>query len=203
MSMAEPIGILLAAGRGKRFDPDGVQDKLLQTLPDGTAVAVAAAQNMLAVLHRVVAVVRADNQVLAQQLQDIGCMVTSCTNAEEGMAASLVHALSQVRDASGWIIALADMPYVLPTTIASLVDAVKDGAHIAAPSYRGERGNPVAFGRKHLPALLLLRGDEGARRLLQSHPVTEIAVDDPGIRQDIDTPADLSGDGAMHVIGRK
>lgn len=201
--MPELVGILLAAGRGKRFDPDGVQDKLLQTLPNGTAVAVAAATNLLAVLHRVVAVVRTDNQVLAQQLQDIGCTVAICTNADEGMAASLVHALSQVQDASGWIIALADMPYVLPTTIGSLVDALKDGAHIAAPSYRGERGNPVAFDRLHLPALLLLRGDEGARRLLKTHPVTEVVVDDPGIRQDIDTPADLPGGRAMHVKGQK
>lgn len=203
MSMSEPVGILLAAGLGKRFDPDGVQDKLLQTLPGGAAVAVASAKNLLTVLRRVVAVVRADNQELARQLQEVGCTVTPCTNAEEGMAASLVHALSQAQDASGWVIALADMPYVRPTTISALADALGGGAHIAAPSYHGERGNPVAFDRVHLPALLLLRGDEGARRLLKSHPVTEVAVDDPGIREDIDTPADLRGGRAMHVKGQK
>jgi molybdenum cofactor cytidylyltransferase len=55
----------------------------------------------------------------------------------------------------------------------------------------GRRGNPVGFGRVHLAALLALSGDQGARRLLQSCPVTEVAVADPGIFQDIDTPADL------------
>jgi molybdenum cofactor cytidylyltransferase len=55
----------------------------------------------------------------------------------------------------------------------------------------GRRGNPVGFGRVHLQALLALQGDRGARGLLQSCPVTEVAVDDPGIFRDIDTPADL------------
>jgi molybdenum cofactor cytidylyltransferase len=55
----------------------------------------------------------------------------------------------------------------------------------------GRRGNPVGFGRVHLAALLALEGDQGARRLLQTCPVTEVPVEDPGIFRDIDTPADL------------
>jgi molybdenum cofactor cytidylyltransferase len=55
----------------------------------------------------------------------------------------------------------------------------------------GRRGNPVGFGRVHLAALLALRGDQGARRLLQTCPITEVPVADPGIFHDIDTPADL------------
>jgi molybdenum cofactor cytidylyltransferase len=42
-----------------------------------------------------------------------------------------------------------------------------------------------------LPALLALEGDEGARSILKQRPVTEVEVDDPGIFQDIDQPADL------------
>jgi molybdenum cofactor cytidylyltransferase len=191
MSTPELVGLLLAAGRGRRFDPQGVQDKLLQTLPDGAGVAVTAAKNLLAALPNVVAVVRADNQELARQLSDIGCEVTLCSNADEGMAASLVHALAHASEARGWIIALADMPHVRPATIRLLAAAIDAGAQIAIPTWQGGRGNPVAFSRIHLPELLLLRGDEGARRLLKAHPVAEVAVDDPGIRQDIDTPADL------------
>lgn len=191
MSTHKLVGILLAAGRGRRFDPRGEQDKLLQTLPDGAGVAATAAKHLLAVLPTVVAVVRADNQELARQLREVGCEVTFCANADDGMAASLVHALSHAREAHGWIIALADMPYVQPATIRSLADAIDRGAQIAVPTCQGERGNPVAFERSHLPGLLRLQGDEGARRLLRSHPVTEVASDDPGIRQDIDTLADL------------
>jgi molybdenum cofactor cytidylyltransferase len=197
MSTAEPhraaaiTGILLAGGRGTRFDPSGRRDKLRQALPGGEAVAVAAARNMLAVLPTVIAVVRHDNQELALALRQAGCTVSPCNDSGQGMAASLVHGLKQAKDAAGWIIALADMPYVAGTTISALRDALADGAGIAAPVWNGKRGNPVGFGRRHLDALLQLRGDEGARSLLKSCPVAEVPVNDSGIRRDIDTPDDL------------
>jgi molybdenum cofactor cytidylyltransferase len=107
------------------------------------------------------------------------------------MAASLVHALQATQDADGWLIALADMPFVAPDTMETLAHAIGHGADIAAPVYRGQRGNPVAFSREHLPRLLRLEGDRGARGLLQEFPVREVRVDDPGILRDIDTPEDL------------
>lgn len=184
-------GILLAAGAGTRFSPDGGRDKLLQPLPGGELVAVAAARNLLAVLPCVVAVVRHKNDALIRALQSTGCDVTICPTSGEGMGASLVHALSQTRDSSAWLIALADMPYVQAGTIRGLINAIRDGNGIAAPVYRGRRGNPVAFGREHLDRLLQLRGDEGARRLLKAFPVAEVETDDPGIIHDIDTMEDL------------
>ena len=185
------IGILLAAGKGARFDPSGAQDKLLQPLASGEPIAVAAARNLLAVLPSVLAVVRPGADALAAQLRALGCEVTECPAAAQGMGASLVHALSQTRDAAAWVIALADMPFVLPGTIAALRDAISHGADIAVPVCQGRRGNPVAFSRKHLDRLLQLGGDQGARSLLTSFPVIEVAVDDAGICQDIDRAADL------------
>ena len=60
---------------------------------------------------------------------------------------------------------------------------VQDSGSSAVPSH--------GIGRVHLDALLALRGEQGARALLQAFPVTEVMVDDPGILRDIDTPADL------------
>ncbi|TFV94911.1 nucleotidyltransferase family protein, partial [Oxalobacteraceae bacterium OM1] len=185
-------GILLSAGRGTRFDPAGVQDKLLQRLPDGDAVAVAAARTLHAVLPEVVAVVRPGADRAAAALKEAGCRITICPDADAGMAASLVHALSQTPHADGWIVALADMPFVAPATVSALMQAIRQGADIAAPVHAGRRGNPVAFGRRHLTELLQLQGDGGARGLLRRHPVQLVEVDDPGIHRDIDTPADLA-----------
>ncbi|MEO6352734.1 MAG: nucleotidyltransferase family protein [Burkholderiaceae bacterium] len=184
-------GILLAAGRGLRFDPSGAQNKLMQPLANGESVAVAAARNLLAALPMVLAVVRPGADALAAQLRAIGCEVIECPSADKGMGASLVHALSHTRTAAGWIIALADMPYVQPSTCIALIDAIRRGEDIAVPTCGGRRGNPVAFGRTHLPELLRLGGDQGARSLLTAYPVTEIAVDDAGIGRDIDTATDL------------
>jgi molybdenum cofactor cytidylyltransferase len=187
--------ILLAAGRGARFDASGIQNKLLQPLKDGTTVAAASASNLLAVLPQVTAVVRPGSTLLAAQLEVLGCAVSICTDAGEGMGASLRHGLQQslllMPQAKGWLIALADMPAVQPSTIAALIEALERGADIAAPSYLGQRGNPVAFSRLHLPSLLQMEGDQGARNLLRAFPVAEVAVADAGVRLDIDTAADL------------
>lgn len=189
----EPIaGILLAAGRGARFDPTGAENKLGQILPNGDTVVAAAAKNLLAVLPTVIAVVRPGADALASRLRTLGCRVIVCPDAAQGMGVSLAYALSQAHDASGWVIALADMPYVQVATIAALANALAAGADIAAPHHQGRRGNPVAFSRLHLQRLLQLTGDQGARNLLREFPVTEIEVDDPGIFHDIDHRDDLA-----------
>jgi molybdenum cofactor cytidylyltransferase len=187
-----PVGILLAAGRGRRFDPTGGRNKLLQRLPGGELVVVASARNLLSILPHVIAVVPPDDGGVGDALRVLGCDVTVCTDADTGMAASLVHAIRHSLPAAGaWLVALGDMPFVEPHTIRTLCDALAAGAGIAAPLMQGRRGNPVGFGAKHLPALLALQGDQGARGIIKSNAVTEVEVDDPGIFRDIDTDADL------------
>lgn len=186
------VGILLAAGKGNRFDASGTRNKLMQLLPNGESVAVASARHLLSALPVVLAVVRPGVDMLAAQLREAGCSVIVCPTAEQGMGETLVCALSQVREADGWVIALADMPYVQAMTLDALVDALREGADIALPVYQGRRGNPVAFSRKHLPQLLTLGGDQGARGLIKANPVSEVAVDDAGVVRDIDTVSDLA-----------
>lgn len=186
------VGILLAAGRGARFDPSGGRSKLMQPLQGGELLAIAAARNLLRAVPEVLAVVRPDAAALAAELRALGCAVTVCPNAEQGMGASLAHVVSAAAEADGWVIALADMPRVQPATIAALLAALRAGADIVTPTHNGRRGNPVAFGRTHLPRLLRSQGDQGARSLLKEFPVTEVVVPDDGIFFDIDTPEDLA-----------
>lgn len=184
------VGILLAAGSGTRFDPAGHRNKLLADCGTGAVVAEAA-RRLLVALPEVVAVVRASDHETAHVLNAAGCRVSFLDTAERGMSVSLRHGLTCAADAQGWVIALGDMPRIRPATIRLLVDALAAGADIAAPFHEGRRGNPVAFSRTHLGALMRLSGDRGARALLAAYPVTEVPVDDPGIFLDIDTAADL------------
>ena len=184
-------GILLAAGRGRRFDPEGVQNKLLQRLPDGARVVSRCADTLRQALTNTLVVVHPDASAVLAQLQQGGFDVTVCADAAAGMGCSLAHAVRITDAAPGWIIALADMPQVSPATIAALDAAIRGGADIAVPVHQGRRGNPIGFSRRHRAALLLMHGEHGARALLRSFPVTEVLVDDPGILFDIDTPADL------------
>jgi len=186
---AAVCGILLAAGASKRFG----SDKLLHPLAGDTPVAVAALARLRAAVPHVIAVVRPAATRLAHLLSENGATVILCGNADDGMGASLAAAVSASDDVAGWVIALADMPYIQPETIAKIAGALAAGAAIAAPSYRGERGHPVGLAARFRPQLQALRGDKGARTLLQENAglLTLIEVDDPGICRDIDTPADL------------
>jgi molybdenum cofactor cytidylyltransferase len=182
--------ILLAAGAGTRFGAD----KLLHPLEDGVAIAAHAARNLLAVTPDVIAVVRWGDFPLYDMLEQEGCQVTMFQGAERGMGASLAHGVAQARGADGWIVALADMPRIAPGTIRTVIDALRQGALIAAPTYKGERGHPVGFGAALRDELLALDGDEGARAVLERHrgAVRLIACDDPGILFDVDRKSDIA-----------
>jgi len=197
MPIAPIVGVLLAAGVGRRYDPSGERLKLLDAAPSGphagAPIAVAALRNLLAAIADVVAVVRpADSAVqrqLHQLLADEGAQLVVCPEAGLGMGHSLASGVRARGDAAGWVIALADMPAVSPATIAAVRDAVARGHEAAAPMHRGQRGHPAGFGRTCRDALLALTGDAGARRVLAAHEPMLIEVDDPGCLLDIDTPA--------------
>ena len=109
------------------------------------------------------------------------------------MAASLVCGVRTDLDAAGWLIGLADMPAIPVEAIASVRNALSDGAAIAVPVHAGRRGHPVGFARRYRIELLALQGDTGARRLLErdKSKLVEIDIDDAGIFADIDIPGDL------------
>ena len=186
---AGPCGILLAAGASTRFG----SDKLLYRLQGGTPIAAAALANLRAAIPHVIAVVRPDAAVLQNLLSEGGATVIHCADADAGMGASLAAGVGAAADASGWVVALADMPYIRPETIEKIAASLSDGAAIAAPAYRGARGHPVGLAARFRAELQALHRDEGARALLQQHAklIRLIEVDDPGICRDIDTPADL------------
>ena len=188
-------GILLAAGLGQRFDPTGRRSKLLAELPTRVPVAVAAARHLAAATAEVVAVVRPGAELLASLLAEAGCRVVHSPDALRGMGASLAAGVRASREARGWIVALADMPWIASGTYAAVARALGAGdvGAIVAPAYRGVRGHPVGFGRSHYDALAALDGDAGARALFaRQSSLTLLAVDDPAILRDIDTPADLA-----------
>jgi molybdenum cofactor cytidylyltransferase len=182
-------GILLAAGSGSRFGGD----KLLAALPDGTLVAAAAARALLAAVPVAIAVVRPGDSCLAKVLAGAGLRVIECPEAAQGMGASLARGIRQSTDAEGWVVALGDMPFVQPQTVALIAAALAAGASVAAPVYRGQRGHPVGFAAVHRAALGALTGDAGARAVLEmaGRDIALIEVDDPGVLRDVDTPADL------------
>ena len=113
--------------------------------------------------------------------------------ADEGMGTSLAAGINATSSADGWLIALADMPWMQPATITALVNQLKNGASMVAPVYQGQRGHPVGFSARWQQPLQELSGDKGARDLLANYPaeLELLTTGDAGILKDIDHPQDL------------
>ena len=173
--MTGPAGILLAAGSASRFGAA----KLLQPLSDGTPVGVASARTLLQVLPNSIAIVRTGDQALIEAFSAIGLPVVENPLADAGMGSSLAAGVCATSGATGWLIALADMPWLQPATITALSERLNSGVSIVAPVYQGRRGHPVGFSSRWRRELQALSGDRGARDLL-AHGARRVGRTDAG-----------------------
>lgn len=185
--MPEITGLLLAAGKSRRF---GGQ-KLLAEL-HGQPIVLHSARS-LSSCDRVVAIIHGDDLELEKLLnaQDIETVINP--EADLGMGNSIACGVKASQASDGWCILPADMPSVVTKTVEMVYKAIRDGAIIAAPFYRGQRGHPVGFSSTFSEELQSLEGDLGARYLLQRYAqdMHRIPTDDSGILMDIDTLNDL------------
>jgi molybdenum cofactor cytidylyltransferase len=195
------VGLLLAGGRGRRFDAAGSRDKLLQSLR-GRPVAGHALDALAGGCDTVIAVLRPDAPAALHELfRNAGAEPVVCLDADEGLGHSLaaaVRAATAAYQPAAVLVMPADMPWVGVATVQAVARAARAGpaderaARIVVPRLAdGRRGHPVAFGADHFAALAALTGDRGARALLDTLPLTVVATDDAGILRDVDTPSDL------------
>lgn len=188
-------GLLLCGGSARRFG----SDKLLASIPgeEGEGpIAARSAHNLLEGVGNALAVIPLGASPLRAALESAGCEVVESDRTTQGMGASLAAAVAATDRADGWVVALGDMPLVLPSTIRCVRDAIADGALIAAPASKasGRRGHPVGFAAALRTELLALSGDVGARGVLERHrdALRILPTEDAGIHVDLDTPEQLA-----------
>ncbi len=178
------VGILLAAGASSRFGGN----KLLHPMNTGVPIGIAAARRLVEAIFEAVAVVRPEDSALPPLLAAEGLSIVVNERATEGLGASVACGVRAQPRAQGWIVGLADMPYIQAATIRLVADRLRNGAAIAAPAYNGRRGHPVGFSARFFSDLTQLQGDRGARDLIERHvdSVELIEVKDRGILKDVD-----------------
>lgn len=187
-------GIILAAGTSSRMG------RTKQLLPyKGATILGAVVENALAAdLDPVILVLGCDaariEKTLRQQMDVSKLKTTFNPDFKNGQSSSIVQGLKNVEnntDAAMFL--LGDQPQITPATLNYLVDTFKKKpVPIMAPCYEGQRGNPVIFSRSLFPELRVLEADTGARILFKkhAHQIRMLAVTDPAIVTDIDTPLD-------------
>lgn len=191
-------GILLAAGFGRRFQEESGsdQDKLLATLPQQgdkqQKVLWHSAKALITALPNSMAVVQPQQIERKKILQELGFVVIESTNAAHGMGYAIADAIQASKNADGWLIALADMPWLTSELIQQVGAKIINPQCIAAPRFHGKRGQPVAFGAVWFERLIVLSGDSGAKELLQAAVIDWVDWCDDSIHRDVDSHQDLT-----------
>ena len=184
--------IVLAAGKGSRFA--GMAHKLAQPLGESSVLAATLANALASRLHVVVVTTEpfaatARSSVAARDVVVLPDVDTGAAYPL-GMGTSIAAGVNARPDASGWLVLPGDMPLVQPSTLQAVSRAL-DQHPVAFAQHRGRRGHPVGFAAELYSELIVLEGDEGARRLVAQYPAHGIELGDPGILVDIDTRDDL------------
>ena len=188
--MARKItGIVLAAGASRRFDGN----KLLFPLDDGKTIIEQSARNLAKVISDLIIIHDPHNHALTQHLKTLDYTLIDNPQAALGMGASIACGVKATKHSDAWLIALGDMPYVNPKSIAKITQALAAGEKIVAPFYCGQRGHPVGFSKDYYSQLSSLDTDTGARIIIRNNQndLTPLEIDDPGICMDVDRRSDL------------
>lgn len=183
------IAILLAAGKSQRYGAD----KLGATI-DGRAVIERSAAALAASPCSEKIAVVGPASVHKPLLHSLGFEVIENAKADEGISSSIRRGVAhaQVKGADGVLIALADMPFVEGAHFDRLIDRAGKNDDGLSFSIAGKRRTPPAvFMARRFDALLTLKGDVGARELLQQADENcGVSAADATLR-DIDVPSDI------------
>lgn len=117
---------------------------------------------------------------------------------EEGLSSSLQAGLDALdQSVAGVLVALGDTPFFTSQTLNSIIPKPEESENIRIPVYQGAPGHPKYFPAWSFDHLRELRGDQGAKALIreQSERVVKLVLNDPGIVQDFDVPADFEESG--------
>lgn len=193
--------ILLAAGGATRF---GGAQKLVAPVPNGEQGSVALVRRSAialrrAGLERVLVVLGRGAAIVRDALTGLNLQFVVNEAFAEGMSTSLTlgvrTAVERWPETAALLIALGDQPLIDGTVVERLAHRLEATPQppIVAPRYRGRRGNPVVFRRELLDELLAIRGDQGARDVIERNPSRVSYVElDSAAPMDIDTPDDLA-----------
>ena len=177
--------ILHAAGFSNRFG----SLKLCAELNNGSTVFEQTLKRIHTSIPEYKVVTRPE---IAHRLNSVETKLNIFCDAEKGMGSTIAFGISLIDDWDAVLICLADMPFIQEDTYRRLAAALTN-ENIVSPFYKQQAGNPIGFGSNFFPELAKLKGDSGAKRIVQTHKtsVVRVNIEEPAILYDIDIPQDL------------
>ncbi len=182
--------LVLAAGASTRLG----QPKQMVLLGGQPALHLTVSNVVAVAGHAVSVVIGAHARTLTHLLAHSPASVIVNRHWQEGMGSSIRFGMSVLPPACNAVmIVLGDQVAVTAEDLRRLSNAWKGQEEtIAAAAYQGHVGVPAIFPRLCFPELSALKGDSGARALLERHNYRLVRVPMPNAGVDLDTPEDLA-----------
>ena len=187
--------IILAAGESRRM---GKQNKLLLPV-GGEALLVKFVKSVCdSDVDQVLVVIGHEAEKIRRELNDLPLSFVYNPNFRGGMTTSIKSGVEEVsKDCDGFLICLADMPFINTPEINKLIHAydqnrIKEKRLIVVPAFQGHRGNPVLFSSEFRNDILEHKKESGCKGVIlnNSESVKEIEMDDDNMLLDVDTIED-------------
>lgn len=182
--------IILAAGKSSRL---GFPKQTL-LYKGNTLIEIAIDAALKAKCDPVLVVLGANKEAIEPGIKNKEITIVYNENWAEGMGASIkiaIRHLENIKEVTQVVIMLCDQPFVNRALLGSLIyKQQQSGSKIVACTYKDTIGVPALFDRSLFPELLLLEGNEGAKKVVQAHveQVATVPFEKGGV--DIDTIAD-------------
>ncbi|MEX0423908.1 nucleotidyltransferase family protein [Providencia rettgeri] len=181
------IGILiLAAGKSERFQNAGGKGSKLNLMLEKNTVFEKTLLNSIGSELPVHVVTRPDNEGVINNCLQFN-IPYSLINSN-GLGDSIAFGVKNTSNLDGWIIHLADMPYINSHLFTRIVNELKQHT-LVRPIYNGLPGHPVGISAKYYTELINLVGDDGAKSILHRNLVYQLDINDENVVKDIDYPS--------------
>jgi molybdenum cofactor cytidylyltransferase len=173
--------VLLAAGKASRMGEAG-QHKLLAEFHGMPLIRRSAEIAIASGATSVVVVTGHRSSEIERALSSLPLDIEANPDYASGMASSLIAGISTkaASHADGVMIMLADMPAITVDNLNALILAFQgsSGGAIVRAVANGQRGNPVILPHELLPRILELKGDVGARGVIEasSLPIVDVEI---------------------------
>ena len=181
--------VVLAAGASSRLG----RPKALVPFEGRPLIRVAVTAATDGGCRPVLVVLGSDAETIRQSVGDSAVQYVINEDWREGMASSIragIRALGAPAP-DGVLLLACDQPHLTPDIVRELCGRFgQGGVSAVACAYAGTIGIPALFGRSRFDELLELRGDRGARSVLERNPECLATLDWPSGAFDVDRPQD-------------
>lgn len=185
--------VILAAGSSSRLG----QPKQLLTYKNTTLLKNTINEASLIPNVVIIVVTGSNHELIKEQIESEEIKISFNPDWEMGMSSSIAKGLSDLLleypQIEKCIFAVCDQPFVSTAIFENLIDQYnKTKKGIAASAYAETLGTPVLLDKKYFKELLELKGQEGAKKIINKFLDDTVAVPFEKGNIDIDTMVDYN-----------